>query len=345
MNQLDQRIQDLKKSYEQELHSATTQQQLETVRIKFLSRHGLVATLLDELKALSVDERRVYGPKLNALKAEITTAFDQKVKALEDIAHQHAALKEKSFDVTAYKPGQHKGSLHPYTHVIQEIEDVFVSMGFTIADGPEVETDFYNFTALNIPADHPARDMHDTFWLDTTQPLLMRTHTSNVQIHTMKSQKPPIAIIAPGRCYRHEATDASHDFMFMQTEGAFIDKNISMAHLLGTVQTFLRAIFDKKDLSILVRPSYYPFVEPGIDINMSCPFCKHGCSVCKKTTWIEIAGAGLIHPNVLRNTGIDPEVYSGFAFGFGLTRLTILKYGINDIRLMHSTRLDFLNHF
>jgi phenylalanyl-tRNA synthetase alpha chain len=344
MTQLDQQIKDLKKAFEQAISKATDKQQLEEVRLQFLSRNGSIANLVEELKKLSGDDKRVFGPLLNALKTEAHALFEQKLAVLERSVLEAARTQEQHFDITAYKPTSRRGSLHPYTHVIREIEDVFTSMGFAVADGPEVETDHYNFTALNIPGDHPARDMHDTFWLDVPG-LLMRTHTSNVQVHTLENSKPPIAIIAPGRCYRHEATDASHDFMFMQTEGALVDKNISMAHLLGTAQTFLRALFGKRDLKLRVRPGFFPFVEPGIEIDISCPFCKNGCSVCKRTTWIETAGAGLIHPNVLKNTGIDPNVYSGFAFGFGLTRLTVLKYGINDIRLLHSARLDFLNQF
>jgi len=344
MNQLDHDIKALKNSFEQAVSKATNKQQLEEVRLQFLSRNGSIANLVDELKKLSPEEKKMFGPALNSLKAEAHALFEQKLKKLEADELRNEQSKEQFFDVTAYKPAQRHGSLHPYTHVIKEIEDVFISMGFAVADGPEVETDHYNFTALNIPADHPARDMHDTFWLNVPG-MLMRTHTSNVQIHTMESTPPPIAIIAPGRCYRHEATDASHDFMFMQAEGVVVDKNISMSHLLGTAQTFLRALFGKRDLKIRVRPGFFPFVEPGIEIDISCPFCTKGCSVCKKTRWIETAGAGLIHPNVLKNTGIDPAVYSGFAFGFGLTRLTILKYGINDIRLLHSARLDFLNQF
>jgi phenylalanyl-tRNA synthetase alpha chain len=217
-------------------------------------------------------------------------------------------------------------------------------MGWHIADGPEVETDYYNFTALNIPDEHPAREMHDTFWLDVPG-MLMRTHTSTVQIHTMKKKELPLAVFAPGRCYRNEATDASHDFMFTQGEGLVIDKNISIANLLAIAQTFLQEFFEKKDLKIRARPGYFPFVEPAIEIDASCPFCKNGCSVCKKTTWIELLGSGLVHPNVLRHGNINPDLYRGCAFGFGMERLAMVKYGINDIRLFHSSKLQFLDQF
>ena len=204
--------------------------------------------------------------------------------------------------------------MHIYTKVIELVEDVFVGMGYEIADGPEVETDFYNFSALNIPTDHPARDMHDTFWINYPN-LLMRTHTSTVQIHTMETKKLPLAIFAPGRVYRNEAIDASHEFNFTQVEGLLVDKDISVANLLATAQIFLRALFERDDLKIRSRPGYFPFVEPGIEIDVQCPFCATGCSTCKYTTWIELLGAGLVHPNVLTCCGINSELYSGFAFG------------------------------
>lgn len=341
---LKKEIESVKKAFFQQLQSAQTEQVLETIRVDFLGRKGQVAQLMKVLKELSVEEKRLLGPALNELKNEIESAFEERQQEVQKGTLQALQAKKEQFDVTAYKPHQLQASLHPYTHITQLIEDIFISMGFELADGPEVETDYYNFQALNIPADHPARDMQDTFWLDIPN-LLLRTHTSTVQIHTMQSQKPPLAIFAHGRTYRHEATDASHDFMFMQTEGLLIDKNITMGHLLATAKNFLQALFDQKDLDIRVRPGYFPFVEPGVEIEMSCPFCTHGCSVCKKSRWIEICGAGLVHPNVLKYGGIDPRIYSGFAFGFGLTRLAMLKYKINDVRLLSSVKLDFLNQF
>ncbi len=219
-----------------------------------------------------------------------------------------------------------------------------MSMGFEIADGPEIETEYINFEALNIPADHPARDMQDTFWLDVPG-MLLRTHTSSVQIHTMHKRTTPIAAVSLGRCYRNEATDATHDYVFMQCEGIFIDKNVSMAHLLGTMKAWLQAFFENKTIDIRIRPSFFPFVEPGVEVDCTCPFCTNGCSICKKTGWIELGGAGLIHPHVLKAGNIDPEIYSGFAFGFGLTRLVMLMYGIRDIRLLHEGSLEFLKQF
>ena len=299
---------------------------------------------MEQLKQLPVDKKRVAGPLLQALKKETEQAYDTKKKQMAHRSMQHATDKQKLFDVTAYRHTQPEGSLHLYTRIIEQLEDLFTSMGYTVIDGPEVETSYYNFEALNIPADHPARDAHDTFWLNLPGKL-MRTHTSTVQTHAMESMRPPIAVFAPGRCYRNEATDATHDFLFTQAEGLLIDKNISLANLLDTARTFLQTIFEKKDLNIRVRPGYFPFVEPGVEIDASCPFCTSGCSICKKTTWIELLGAGLVHPNVLRCSGIDPDKYSGFAFGFGIERISMIKYGINDIRLFHSNTIPFLKQF
>jgi phenylalanyl-tRNA synthetase alpha chain len=337
-------LQNITAEFYAKLGNISTEQELEQLRIEFLGRKGKLNELTTLLKELPLEEKRIAGPRINAIKQEITSALEAKEKELAEIKQIQANLRQSTFDVTSYKPGTLQGSLHPYTYVIQDIENVFMSMGFLIAQGPEVETDFINFEALNIPADHPARDMHDTFWLNTPN-LLLRTHTSTVQIHSMTNQKPPIAIAAPGRVYRHEATDASHDFMFLQCECAFIDKNVSMANLLATTKQFLQGLFKREKMDIRVKPSFFPFVEPGIQFDMTCPFCTNGCSVCKKTRWIEIGGAGLIHPHVLKTCGIDTEEYSGFAFGFGLTRLVMLKYGIPDIRLLHNPKIEFLKQF
>ncbi|HJZ24141.1 MAG TPA: phenylalanine--tRNA ligase subunit alpha [Candidatus Babeliales bacterium] len=337
-------IESIHKNFIEQLKNSNTLSQLEDVRIIFLGRKGTIAALMKELTQLSVEEKRILGPKLNQLKQTCETLFDEKYNKIKRLQQEQENLKKASFDVTASYRKVTQGSLHPYTHIIQQIEDIFIPMGFEIADGPEVETDFYNFKALNIPDNHPARDMQDTMWLQIPQ-LLMRTQTSPIQIRAMQHQKPPIALLAHGRCYRNEATDASHDYMFMQTEGLFIDKGVSLAHLFATTQNFLQAIFEKKDLEIRVRPGYFPFVEPGVEIDMSCPFCSHGCSTCKQTRWIEICGAGLVHPNVLRYGGIDPSIYSGFAFGAGLTRLTMLKYKMSDIRLLSSLEVDVLKQF
>ena len=344
MKELKKKISNVEKEFHAALKKCSTPDKLEEIRIAFLGRQGHIITLMGHLKSLSVDEKRIFGPLLNKLKQDLQKAFTQKQTKLSSSSAQAAIDKQKYFDVTAYKKPLLHGTLHIYTKLIEQLEDIFISMGYQVADGPEVETDYYNFEALNIPADHPARDMHDTFWIDMPN-LLMRTHTSTVQIHAMEKSTPPLAVIAPGRAYRNEAVDASHDFMFGQIEGLLIDKNVSMANLLATAQVFLQAIFNKKKLDIRVRPGYFPFVEPGVEIDAQCPFCKKGCSTCKQTTWIELMGAGLVHPNVLKCGGIDTKKYSGFAFGLGLSRLAMLKYGINDIRLLHSSKINFLNQF
>lgn len=336
-------IETIQNNFRADLLNVQSAEDLELVRIKYLGRQGILADLMTELKNLSADDKRVFGPLCNQLKTE----FQNLHLALQEqfYQQQQAALAKKAaaFDVTINKPGQLHGSLHPYTLLTQAIEDIFISMGFAVADGPELEDDFHNFGALNIPSDHPARAESDTFWLPDMQRLL-RTHTSTIQIRTMEKQSPPIAIICPGRAMRNEATDASHDFMFMQIEGMLIDKNISIANLLAVLKEFLDQLFGKA-IKLRVRPGFFPFVEPGLEIDASCPFCTQGCSTCKNTGWIELLGAGLIHPKVLMQSGIDPQIYSGFAFGSGLTRLAMLKYHITDIRLIHSGKIEFLEQF
>jgi phenylalanyl-tRNA synthetase alpha chain len=290
------------------------------------------------------EDKKIAGPLLNTLKKNTQLRFEHAKKELNRQAYQKELEKDINFDVTARIQKPLKPSLHVYTHAQEAIESAFISMGFDIVDGPHVEDDFHNFNALNIPDDHPARDMQDTFWL-TIPGMLMRTHTSSVQIRTMKKNKPPLAIATTGRAYRNEATDASHDFMFMQTEILYVNKTASLSQLFGTIKTFLSTVFEHKDISIRTRPSYFPFTEPSIEVDMSCPFCTEGCSVCSQSTWIEIGGAGLVHPHVLQSGSIDPDIYQGFAFGFGLTRLVMLKYGINDIRLLHSNKVEFLQQF
>lgn len=326
------------------LAQATTQEKLEQVRVTFLGRQGSIADLMAHLKSVTVEEKKECGPLLNQLKHELTVEYSAQQEALEK-AVEHAALEQQRlFDVTAYKHEPIQGSRHIYTQLIEQLEDIFISMGYDSASGPEVETEYHNFTALNVPADHPARDMQDTFWMHLPQ-MLLRTQTSSIQVRTMEKQGAPLAIFAPGRVYRNEQVDASHDFMFMQAEGLVIDKHISLSHFLATAQSFLQAIFEKKDLAIRVRPGYFPFVEPGLEVDASCPFCSSGCSICKKTGWIELMGGGMVHPHVLRTCGIDPDVYSGFAFGFGIERMAMIKYGITDIRQFHAGKTDFLKQF
>lgn len=340
---MQKKLKDLLNNFQNKAQASANEKELDALRVEYLGRQGIIAELMSELKEMSTEDKRVYGPLLNQFKKSIQDIFNQANDNLYAKKQQAIAEKSAAFDVTISQPHQLQGSLHPYTLITQEIEDIFVSMGFEIADGPELETDFANFGALNIPEDHPARSESDTFWLPDMQRLL-RTHTSTVQIKAMQEKELPIAIACPGRAFRNEATDASHDFMFMQVEGLLIDKNISVSNLLATLKTFLQKLFGKK-LELRVRPGFFPFVEPGLEIDASCPFCKKGCSTCKHTRWIELLGSGLVHPNVLKAAGIDPTKYSGFAFGSGLTRLAMLKYHITDIRLLHSGDIRFLQQF
>lgn len=340
------KIENIKKEFFDTLERAISAQDVEQIRVQLLGKKGVITELLGEMKNLSPEDKREFGPLINQLKSEAETRIQT---AQDKIATKNLALttaKKENFDITAYRPGTVTGHLHPYTQIIEEIEDIFISMGFEIFDGPELESDHYNFEALNIPQNHPARDMYDTFWSNKPGTLL-RTHTSSVQARILeaKSKSLPIAGIVPGRCYRHEATDASHDFMFMQCEGILVDENITIANLFATAKSFLKALFKKDNIEIRIRPGYFPFVEPGVEIDMQCPFCKSGCSVCKKSRWIEIFPGGMVHPNVLSCAGIDETKYSGFAFGFGLTRLAMIKYKISDIRLLHSGNIKFLEQF
>lgn len=343
MNDIITQLTELEHLFFNALDAVTTSEQLESVRITFLGRNGHITHLMQDLKALSVEQKRIIGPKLNDFKNRAQEAYEtEKANILKKQMQLHHE-KHKNFDVTAYLPNELYGSLHILTSVIEELEDIFISMGYTVVDGPELETSYYNFEALNIPSDHPAREHHDTFWVNDN--LLLRTHTSPVQVRELEKRSLPLAIFAPGRTYRNEAIDASHDFMFTQGECLFIDKKVSVSNLLATAQTFLQAFFKKSDLKIRVRPGYFPFVEPGLEIDASCPFCSQGCSTCKRTGWIELLGSGLVHPNVLKCSGIDPDEYTGFAFGFGVERLAQIKYGINDIRLFHCDKVELLNQF
>jgi phenylalanyl-tRNA synthetase alpha chain len=324
--------------------SFTTKQDLEQANILFCGRKGKIANLMEQLKQLSIEEKKTVGPLINQLKTETLSFFDDAEKRVDAQAAQLRNEQEKNFDVTAYRLKELKGSTHLYTQIIQDLENVFISMGYDIIDGPEIETEYNNFEALNIPTDHPAREEDDSFFLELPG-MLLRTQTSSVQARALQNAQPPIAFFSPGRVYRREATDQTHDFLFTQAEGLLISKDISVSNLIATAKTFLQKLFERDDLTIRVRPGYFPFVEPGLEIDAECPFCTQGCSVCKRTRWIELLGSGLIHPNVLKASGIDPTVYSGFAFGMGIERLAMIKYGIHDMRLFHSSKIDFLKQF
>jgi phenylalanyl-tRNA synthetase alpha chain len=339
---LDQSIQELQSSSLARIESARSLDELEAVRIDVLGRKGSLDQFFKQMGKLAPDERGRAGKLLNGAKQALESALEAKKQAFADAA-LNERLDREWVDLTLPAPGPRRGHAHPITQIQRELEDLFVSLGFTVLDGPEVETEHHNFDALNIPADHPARDMQDTFWLDGGN--LLRTHTSPVQVRGMERLGPPLRMIAPGRVFRNESVDASHEHTFYQLEGMMIDRNVSVAHLLYFMKTLLTAIF-KRDVTVRLRPGYFPFVEPGFELDIQCLICGgSGCPVCKQGGWVELLPCGLVNPNVLRMSGIDPEQWNGFAFGLGLTRLVMMRYGIDDIRHLQGGDLRFLEQF
>jgi phenylalanyl-tRNA synthetase alpha chain len=325
------------------VNAATSEADLRDVDREYLAKGGVVAAMLASIPSLAPELRKDTGRSANELKQRIESALAERRRELE-----RAALAAESasgdFDPTLPAAKQDRGSLHPLTQLTRELEDLFSSMGYHVIDGPEVELDWYNFEALNIPKDHPARDAQDTFYCDPEGKLVLRTHTSPGQIRAMERIKPPFRAIVPGKVFRQETTDASHEHTFHQMEGLVVDKDVSVGHLIGAMKTLLRGVF-ARDIEVRLRPGYFPFVEPGFELDAKCPFCKSGCSVCKQSTWIELLPCGMVHPNVLKAGHIDPEEWSGFAFGLGLSRLVMLRYGIDDVRLLLSGDLRFLEQF
>jgi phenylalanyl-tRNA synthetase alpha chain len=339
---LDQTIAQLAAGAREGIARATTAADLEAVRVEALGRKGRLANVSKEFGKLAPEERARIGKLLNEVKQELESLFETK-KAAFDAAALNARLEKEWIDLTLPAPGPRPGSLHPVTIIQREIEDLFVSMGFTVLDGPEVETEWHNFDALNIPPDHPARDMQDTFWVDGG--LLLRTHTSPVQVRGMERLKPPMRMIAPGRVFRNEEVDASHEHTFYQLEGMMIDRRVSIANLVYFMKTLLSSVF-RRDVTVRLRPGFFPFVEPGFELDIQCLICSGaGCAVCKQSGWVELLPCGLVNPNVLRFGGLDPDEWSGFAFGLGLTRLAMMRYRIDDIRLLQSGDLRFLTQF
>ncbi|MEZ4331151.1 MAG: phenylalanine--tRNA ligase subunit alpha [Myxococcota bacterium] len=316
---------------------------LKALEREYLGKKGAVAAMLAEIPKLAPEARRAHGQRANELKQALQALFDERAATLAS-TRLASAREAVGFDPTLPPPRPQRGGLHPITQVTRELEDLFTSMGYEVLDGPEVELDHYNFEALNISKDHPARDAQDTFYCDEAGRLVLRTHTSPVQVRAMEKREPPFRVIAPGRVFRQETTDASHDHTFYQMEGLVVGQDVSVAHLIGAMKTLLRGMFGR-DLEVRLRPGHFPFVEPGFELDARCPFCREGCSVCKRTTWIELLPCGLVHPNVLRAGGIDPERWSGFAFGLGLSRLVMLRHGIDDVRHLLSGDLRFLEQF
>ena len=314
---------------------------LEQLRVHYLGKKGELTQVMKTLGNLSAEERPQAGALINAAKDKVQDALNNRKDMLEQVALS-AKLAAEKIDVTLPGRGQASGGLHPVTRTLERVEQFFTRIGYGIAEGPEVENDYHNFEALNIPGHHPARAMHDTFYFNAN--MLLRTHTSPVQVRTMESQQPPIRIVCPGRVYRCDS-DITHSPMFHQVEGLLVDEGVSFADLKGTIEEFLRVFFEKP-LGVRFRPSFFPFTEPSAEVDMQCVMCSgKGCRVCKQTGWLEVMGCGMVHPNVLRMSGIDPEKYSGFAFGMGVERLAMLRYGVNDLRLFFDNDLRFLAQF
>ena len=342
-------IEQVKSQALDELDAVSELQELDQWRVAHLGRGSSLTQILRTLATLSTDQRRAVGAAANQAKDLLEGAHADRRRALTD-AKLSAAAEERELDVTLPGWPAIRGHLHPTTQVVREICDIFVSMGFQVVEGPEVEWDRYNFDMLNIPRDHPARDMWNSLWIDYTDengdhPMLLRTHTSPMQARFMENDQPPVRIVVPGKCYRYESTDATHEWHFYQIEGLAVDRGISFADLKGTLGEFARRIFGE-DRKVRLRCDYFPFVEPGVDMAIDCFRCGgEGCRICSDTGWIEIMGAGMVHPKVLERVGYDPDIYTGFAFGLGPERIAMLKHGIDDIRLFYANDLRFLRQF
>ncbi len=333
-----QKIDEIREQFQSELKAVSNNEELEALRIRFLGRKGSIASAFSLMQEVPAEQRPKFGQTLNVLKKEAEAQYEAlKSKLLKPKQNKN------QLDLTLPGRKMATGGKHPLLAVADEIKAVFTSLGFTIEDGPEIETDFYNFEALNIPKSHPARDMQDTLYI--TEDIVLRTHTSPVQIRVMERQKPPIRMIAPGRVYRRDTPDASHSPFFHQVEGLVVGEGVSFADLKGVIQAFAHRMFGK-DIKVRFRPSFFPFTEPSAEYDFSCVFCRgKGCNVCKGTGWMEISGSGMVHPKVFEAAGVDSEKYTGYAFGMGIDRIAMLKYGINDIRLFFENDLRFLSQF
>jgi len=340
------KLQQLKEKALPEIAVIKNESELTELENKYLGRkNGEMTELMKGLKELNSEEKKNTGQLLNEIKKEIEEAINKKREVLSNAGFNERVSKEKVDLSQPYLPKKESGHLHPNSIVQKKLEDLFVSMGFLVLDSVELESDYYNFEALNISDTHPAREMQDTFYIKNHGNWLMRTHTSANQVRAIEKFGAPLRMITPGRCFRNEATDARHEHTFYQLEGVVIDKNINFGHMKAVLETVARCLFGS-ETKVRLRPKFYPFVEPGVNGEVTCFLCGgKGCSVCKQTGWMEIFGAGMIHPNVLKYSGLDPKVYSGFAFGFGLTRLVMLKYGIDDVRLLQNGDLRFVKQF
>ncbi|WP_018394119.1 phenylalanine--tRNA ligase subunit alpha [Bacillus sp. 37MA] len=340
---MEQQLKELQSQALEKIAAAANLKELNDVRVAYLGKKGPVTEVLKGMGKLSAEERPKMGALVNVVRETISKSIEEKQELLEAAAIEQQ-LAQESIDVTLPGRPVKQGSHHPLTRVAEEIEDLFIGMGYTVAEGPEVEQDFYNFEALNLPKDHPARDMQDTFYI--TPELLMRTHTSPVQVRTMQKHegRGPVKIICPGKVYRRDSDDATHSHQFAQIEGLVVGENIRMSDLKGTLDVFAKKMFGE-DREIRLRPSFFPFTEPSVEVDVSCMCGGKGCSICKGTGWIEVLGAGMVHPNVLEMAGFDSNKYTGFAFGMGQERIAMLKYGIDDIRHFYTNDLRFLKQF
>lgn len=342
-------IENLKKELVAEIEATQDLKALEEARVAITGKKGKLTAMMKDLSSLSVEEKKEMGKNLNLLKAEVEKALDQRKSTLEEKALNEKLAKE-TIDVTLPVRPETQGRIHPVSKIYEEVVAIFGQMGFSVAEGPDIEDQFHNFNALNMPANHPARQMQDTFYIpnpdsdDFDDSYVVRTHTSPVQIRTMENQQPPIRIIAPGRTYRSDY-DATHTPMFHQVEGLVIDKNITMAHLKGCLYDFVKAFFELDEIPVRYRPSYFPFTEPSAEMDIGCLKTKNELKIGAGNDWLEILGCGMVHPNVLRAGGIDPDVYQGFAFGMGIDRLAMLKYGIPDLRTFFESDVRWLKHY
>lgn len=339
---MKEKLKELQELALKKIEDAKSSSDLEEIRVKFLGKKGELTTILRGMGQVSPEERPIVGKLVNEAKAAIETKLEEIVNSIKE-KEKANKLANETIDISL--PGKKKviGKRHPLDLTLQKMEEIFISMGFTIEEGPEVELDHYNFEALNIPKNHPARSEQDTFYINDN--IVLRTQTSPIQIRTMEKQTPPIKMISPGKVYRSDAVDATHSPIFYQMEGLVIDKGVTFADLKGTLELFAKKMFGDK-VQTKFRPHHFPFTEPSAEMDASCYVCGgKGCNVCKGSGWIELLGCGMVHPNVLRNCGIDPEVYSGFAFGFGIDRMVMLSYGLDDIRLLYESDMRFLNQF
>ncbi len=325
----------------EEIGSVSTTKDLYELKVKYLGKSGEFSLLMRDLGQLSKEDRPIVGKEINVLKRQLTEMLDDKQQALQS-SEMAEKLEKDRLDLTLSGPTRVRGSRHPLSLVMEEIVDILANIGFSVRTGPLIESDWYNFEALNIPKDHPARDMQDTFYIDETH--VLRTHTSPIQIRTMEKEEPPIRILAPGSVFRCDS-DVTHSPNFYQIEGLLIDKEVSMAHLKGTISYFVKSFFGP-EIETRFRPSFFPFTEPSAEVDCSCPKCKgEGCRLCSHTGWIEIGGSGLVHPKVIEYAKLDSKKWQGFAFGFGIERMAMIKYGIDDIRLFNENNTDFLSQF